>query len=349
MDWDMETVLELGGKPGWKKCYKCKSLVEIAEGGNHATCECDAEFCNICGAIWDSTIGCPNYCSGTEELERRREEEAARAAEVEADKVVKEEVERLEACEKVEAERRTAESEELNEIRERQLEERDRFCTFERKMKWLMWTRHGQAKIDVLDKYSDMQLKMRERHAKTATHLEDRQVGAEMELRASLQQSEKSVKIRLRHMEAYCDGLGRTSNGPPRVVTERDLRELGQQYNVRDDLERLHQSKINVMRDKQAKQMEQLLSRQQEEEDAMQAKQDAELDAVEETFASEEEEFLQLFNARKDRLLRRWEIISEAERKKLESAKGVRFAPLAAPEWPVVIEKKDSTLESVTE
>src|SRR5438270_13769088 len=114
-----------------------------------------------------------------------------------------------------------------------------------------MWTRHGQAKIDVLDRYGDLQSKMKERHLRTATHLEDRQVGAEMELRTSLKQAERSVAIRLRHMEAYCDGLGRSAHGnlPARTVTERDLRELGQQYNIRDDLERMHQSKINVMRE----------------------------------------------------------------------------------------------------
>jgi hypothetical protein len=282
-------------------------------------------------------------------LERRRLEQEARAAELEAQKAAREEAEKLEAAGKVEAERRTTESQELAELRARLTEERERFTTFERKMKWLMWTRHGQAKLDVLDKYGELVGKMRERHVRTATHLEDRQVAAEMELRASLKQAERSVQIRLRHMEAYCDGLGRASYGPPRVVTERDLRELGQQYNVRDDLERLHQSKINVMRDKQAKQMEQLLARQLEEEEKLIARQDVELDTLEASFSAEEVNFLQAFKARRERVLQRWRLAEEIEREKLHQRTKLRYAPLSLPEWPEPKDSPESVLESVTE
>lgn len=349
MDWDLDAVLQMGEKSGWRRCYKCRTLVELSQGCSHITCRCKAQFCYICGAVWDPTVGCPNYCSGEEELERRRVEEEARTLQSAREKAAREEAEKLEAIAKQEAEQRTLESHELNEIRIRHFGERDRFVVFERKMKWLMWTRHGQAKLDVLDRYTELQQKMHERHARTANHLEDRQVGAEMELRASLQQSEKSVRIRLRHMEAYCDGLGRAANGPPRIITERDLRELGQQYNVRDDLERLHQSKINVMRDKQAKQMEQLLARQQDEADKLGAKQDAELDALEATFANDELEFARLFKARKERLRRRWEIDAEVERRRLESDTGMRYASVTLPDWPEAMEKKDSVLASVSE
>lgn len=348
MDWELDAVLQMGEKSGWRRCYKCRNLVELTQGCSHITCRCKAQFCYICGAVWDPTVGCPNYCSGEEELERRRVEEEARAAEMEAEKLAREEAEKLEAIEKLEAEKRTAESEELNDLRAQQIIDRDRFCDFERKMKWSMWARHGQAKLDILERYAELQSKMRERHTKTSTHLEDRQVGAEMELRASLKQAERSVQIRLRHMEAYCDGLGRNANGPPRVVTERDLRELGQQYNVRDDLDRLHQSKINVMRDKQAKQMEQLLQRQEEEEEKLAAKQDTELDTLDEACVTEENKFLRVFKERKERMLKRWEIIEEVERKGLEKASNLRFAPMAPPDWPDR-ERKDEGLESVRE
>jgi len=207
------------------------------------------------------------------------------------------------------------------------------------------------AKLDVLDRYGELQSKMKERHIKTATHLEDRQVGAEMELRASLKQAERSVKIRLRHMEAYCDGLGRSASGdnPSRVVTERDLRELGQQYNIRDDMERLHQSKINVMRDKQAKQMEQLLVRQEEELDKLADKQNVELEALEETFGVEEDGFVKVFQQRRSRLRRRWNIIEEVNRQKLEAEQKVRFAPLPPVSWPDLEQKHDEGLAAVTE
>lgn len=348
-DWELDAVLQMGEKSGWKRCFKCRNLVELTQGCSHITCRCKAQFCYICGAVWDPTVGCPNYCNGEEELERRRVEEEARAAEQEAENIAREEADKAEAAEKLAAARRTQESVELNSLHARQINERDRFCGFERKMKWIMWTRHGQTKLDVLERYGELSQKMKERHQKTANHLDDRQVGAEMELRATLKQSERSVAIRLRHMEAYCDGLGRNGNGnPARVVTERDLRQLGQQYNIRDDLERLHQSKINVMRDKQAKQMELLILRHEEELDKLAVKQEKELEALEESFGAEEEGFVKLFTERKKRMTKRWALVEEVERKRLEAQQGVRFAPMACVTWPT-LEVKQEGLESVLE
>jgi hypothetical protein len=350
-DWELDAVLQMGENAGWRRCYKCRNLVELTQGCSHITCRCKAQFCYICGAVWDPVVGCPNYCNGEEELERRRLEEEARMAGLEAERAAREEAEKAEATEKIEAEKRTQESEELNALRARKINERDRFCGFERKMKWIMWTRHGQAKLAVLDRYSELQTKMKERHMKTANHLEDRQVGAEMELRATLKQSERSVGIRLRHMEAYCDGLGRSASGnnPARVVTERDLRQLGQQYNIRDDLERLHQSRINVMRDKQAKQMEQLMDRQDDELTKLGNKRDDELLTLEETFGAEEDGFTKLFADRKKRMTKRWTLVEEVERKKLEDVKGVKYAPIDPVEWLDTSPKPDERLEAVTE
>lgn len=351
-DWELDAVLQMGEQSGWRRCYKCRTLVELTQGCSHITCRCKAQFCYICGAVWDPTVGCPNYCSGEDELERRRCEEEARVAEEEAETAAKAEAAIAEAAEMAEAEKRTRESEELNAFRTRQTAERDRFSAFERRQKWLMGARHGQGKIDLLERYDELTKAMKERHVRTAAHLEDRQVTAEMELRANLKQQKRSVGIRLRHMEAYCDGLGRSATGtvPARVVTERDLRELGQQYNIRDDLERLHQSKVNVMRDKQAKQMEQLMHRQDEEMAQLGQKQDEELEVLDTASANEEEAFVRLFEERKRRLTQRWIISEEVLLKKLEREKGVRFAPLPPITWSASETRPDTAgLEAVTE
>ncbi|RDL31495.1 Uncharacterized protein BP5553_09704 [Venustampulla echinocandica] len=350
-DWELDAVLQMGEKSGWRRCYKCRTLVELTQGCSHITCRCKAQFCYICGAVWNPVVGCPNYCSGEEELERRRLEEEARMAELAKEKAEMEEAERIEAAEKVAAEERTRRSSELNALRAQQINEHDRFIAFERKMKWMMWTRHGQLKLDILDRYGEMLSKMKERHIRTATHLEDRQVGAELELRASHKQAERSVQIRLRHMEAYCDGLGRNASGsnPARVVTERDLRELGQQYSVRDDLERLHQSKINVMRDKQSKQMEELLARQEDELDKLATKQAEELEGLEERFVNEEDGLADLFQQRRARLRWRWGITEEILRKQLEAREKVKFAMMKPVEWPELESNQDDGLEAVSE
>lgn len=349
-DRELEVILEMGEKYGWRRCYNCRTLIELTQGCSHITCRCKAEFCYICEAPYDPVLGCPNYCDDEEELERRRIEEALRAETEAAEKAAEEAAALALAADALQAIKRSENSEELNALRARQINERDRFNAFQRKMKWLMGTRHGQMKLDLLNRYDELQIKMKERHLKTATHLEDRQVAAEMELRASLKQSERSVHIRLRHMEAYCEGVGRAPSGsnPARIVTERDLQELGQQYNLKDDLERLHQSRINVMREKQGRQMEQLLLRQGEELERLAIKQADELDAHEEAFGVEEEKFAELFGARKERLRKRWSLVEEVTRRKMEARDGLKYAKLGDIEWPG-IERKLEVLEIVAE
>lgn len=341
-DFELDAVLEMGEKRGWRRCYKCRNLVELDQGCSHITCRCKAQFCYICGAIWDTQIGCPNFCNGEEELERRRVEEEERQAALAAAKAAQEAAQAASASENLEAKKRSENNEEVKRQRTRQLEERDRFIAYERKIRWRMWTRHGEQKLDLLAHYTDLQQKMKERHNKTYSHLEDRQVSAEMELRATLKQAERSVRIRLKHMEAYCDGLGREATGsnPARVVTERDLRELGNQYNIRDDLERTHQSKINVMREKQGKQMEQLLDRQEEEMHKLAIKQAEELESLEDGFVVEEDGFQTMFALRRERLSRRWGIREEVLRKKLERELGGRFGTLDKVEWNSVVLRK---------
>lgn len=214
-----------------------------------------------------------------------------------------------------------------------------RFQDFKRKSFSEMHERHAAKKQTILDRHKEAQDKMEDRHAKTVGHLEDRQVAAEMDLRNTLEQSERSVKIRLKHMEAYCDGLGRGSQEssatlPARVVTERDLRELGQQYNLRDGMERLHEAKINVLRDRQAKRMEELMDRQEAELEKLLDRNHDELDDLAAEFAHEEEALASLFNSRKTKLVRRWELAIEILRKELETQDGVKYALVATRGWP---------------
>ncbi|TPX10683.1 uncharacterized protein E0L32_008417 [Thyridium curvatum] len=347
-DWELDAVLKMGEKSGWRRCYKCRSLVELTDGCTHMTCRCKAQFCYICGAVWDNTLGCPNYCDGEGELERMRQEEAARTAEEDAIKeeqrkaVVRAEEERKEADE------RTASSEEFKALRADQEQEMARFRMFERKTRWVQWSRHSQTKSAMVGEFASRVEKMKERHAKTAQQLEDRQVAAEMELRATLEQSERSVRIRLRHMEAYCDALGRGRGRqdekdpgmPPRVVTERDLRELGQQYNLRDGMERLHQARINVLRDQQAKRMEDLLDRQEREMETLLESRAQSIQDLEADFVQDEEALTRLFEDRKNALYRRWELAGEIMRKELEQEQGVAYGPMQLPEWPAALEEE---------
>lgn len=337
-DWELDKVLKIGESRGWRRCYKCRNLVELSVGCTHITCRCKAQFCYICGAVWDPVVGCPNFCNGEEELERRQREEEESMALAEAEKTVQEAAAAAERVERAQAERRTQECVDFKRLYDRQSKEMGRFITYEKTVRWKIWLRNTDLKRALSDKYVDAMEKMKERHIKTASHLEDRQVAAEMEFRNALDNQEKSIQIRLKYMEAYCDAEGKTPdamNLPPRTVTERDRRELGQQYNVRDGMERLHQAKINVLRDRQAKKMEELLERQKEELRRLEQKHEEEIEDLAARFAHEEDAVVHCLESRKTRLQRRWELMSEILRVQLEEDMGLKFASHSPPEWPI--------------
>lgn len=348
-DEELDAVLRMGEKSGWRRCYKCRNLVELAQGCTHMTCRCKAQFCYICGAVWDRTVGCPNVCNGEEELERRRVEERARIAELEAGKLAREAAAAAEEERRLEAEARSRGCPDFQALTAQQAEEMRRFHEFGQRARSAVAERHAQQRAAQADRFVDQQAKMRERHARTTQHLDDRQLAAEMELRATLESTERSVKIRLRHMEAYCDALGRSaadgSGMPARRVTERDLRELGQQYNLRDDMERLHRAKINVMRDRQAKSMEELLARQEAEMQRLVARRDEEVEDLHAGFAAELDDLARLVAERRDRLQRRWELAIEILRHEREQATGLKHGAVETPEWPPTAAEMESAAD----
>lgn len=352
-DWELDAVLKMGEKSGWRRCYKCRMLVELNTGCTHMTCRCKAQFCYICGAVWAPPIGCPNFCDGEQELERRRLEEEAREAVLEAQKLAQEEAAAREAADRVGAEKRTMESvyfKQLAAVHRSQMEE---FNKFKHKMQSTMQTRHSQKRLAITEKYKDQLEKMKERHAKTEQHLEDRQIEAEIELRSTLEQSERSVRIQLKYMEAYCNKLGHFTDStlPEREVTQKHLEQLGQQYHIRDGMERRHQSRINVLREKQAKRMEELMERQAAEMAALMDRRTEEFEDLGLEFANEEEALLQKFRDRKARLLRRWGLDVEILRREREKSEGVRYASAPLPEWIAddeVGQRSDSVTEAKT-
>ncbi|KAL7950204.1 hypothetical protein V8C42DRAFT_192132 [Trichoderma barbatum] len=72
-DEETNRFLDQAKEEGWKRCYKCKSMVELKEGCNHMTCRCGAEFCMICGTKWKG-CSCPwfNYENGSNPWENNQ-------------------------------------------------------------------------------------------------------------------------------------------------------------------------------------------------------------------------------------------------------------------------------------
>ncbi|KAI9776046.1 MAG: hypothetical protein M1839_000649 [Geoglossum umbratile] len=342
-DWELDAVLHLGENKGWKRCYKCRNLVELTHGCTHITCRCKAQFCYICGAVWDPTYGCPSGCNGDAELERRRIQEEERREREEDENAKREAAEQAKAFEALNAARRSAQNKELIALRKQQVTERDVFMAFEQKQKWTMWTRHAQEKASRLGQHAEAEKDVKERHLKAAGALEDRQVSAEFELRQTFNQERNACLIRLRHMEAYCDALNSTktttsepspTSTPVHTVTETNLRELAQQYNLRDTMDCTHQSRINILRERQAQQLEALAQRQEDECAKLHNKFTLELEKLEQRFEEEEARFEGVFRRRGERLAKRWGVVEGILRAKLEARDGMAFGPLPVLLWP---------------
>ncbi|KAJ6130079.1 hypothetical protein N7512_002859, partial [Penicillium capsulatum] len=58
MDNALHDILQIAEDENWKRCFHCRTMVELQHGCNHITCRCGREFCYICGRVW-KTCDCP--------------------------------------------------------------------------------------------------------------------------------------------------------------------------------------------------------------------------------------------------------------------------------------------------
>ncbi|KUJ24242.1 uncharacterized protein LY89DRAFT_572838, partial [Mollisia scopiformis] len=60
LDTATQKVLALAEGEGWRRCSKCKAVVQLRSGCNHITCRCKAEWCYVCRSAWKS-CECPKW------------------------------------------------------------------------------------------------------------------------------------------------------------------------------------------------------------------------------------------------------------------------------------------------
>ncbi|UNI24337.1 RBR-type E3 ubiquitin transferase [Purpureocillium takamizusanense] len=218
-----------------------------------------------------------------------------------------------------------------------QEQELQRFLAFQQRTKDVTATRRAEREATLNDQHITQETELQETQARATAELEDQQIADEMELRAALDQSQRTINMRIKHMEAYCDGMGQTpteANLPPRVVTEQNLRDLGRQYNLREDMERQHTSKINMMRDRQSKRMEDLIERQEDELEKLAGNQIKEQHALRNDLILEDEAVGSVFQSRQARLTARWALAIKVLCKELQITDGVKYAAVSPPSWP---------------
>lgn len=174
---------------------------------------------------------------------------------------------------------------------------------------------------------------VKSRHAEALSSLEHRHLCAEIDLHEKLELEKSGCDTRLRHMQAYCNPSSSVKGMPDRTVTKRDHHQLEQQRHVRNGMENLHTARINVLREKQSKQLERVAANQESELDDLAASHVEEVTEMEKRFEEEEQQLGQEFRERRQKLVRRWRLAEAIERRKLENSGAGDFGPLPNVEW----------------
>lgn len=167
-------------------------------------------------------------------------------------------------------------------------------------------------------------------HANALAEAEDKQVQAEADLRASHERENRDVATALKHMEAYCAGT--LGGGEPhgRMVTEQDRGELEKTRKARDGMEGKHDAAIRVLRGEQGRRMKGRMARQEREVGNLERAHRGEAEQMERGF----EIMAGLEAAKRDLLVRRWEVQDAVFLKKLEVETGVVLGGrLPGVEW----------------
>ena len=98
-------------------------------------------------------------------------------------------------------------------------------------------------------------------------------------------------------------------------------------------MDNLHKSRINVLREKQGKQLERISAKQESELEALSNDHRQQLVELESAYQAEEDELGRDFGARKQRLMKRWALAEAIERRKLEVETGDSHGALPPVAW----------------
>ena len=222
----------------------------------------------------------------------------------------------------------------LRRLRAVQIDEQSRFRRFEDDQYRLMHFKQEEMKKDLLNRFREQEGILQDRHAEALLSLEHRHLSAEVDLNKALGLERQGCETRLRHMQAYCNPKSNVAGMPSRVVSMKDYHQLEQQYHIRNGMENLHKSRINVLREKQGKQLERISAKQEAELENLSNDYREQVVDLESSYQSESEQLRREFNARKKRLISRWALMEAIERRKIENETGESYGPLPAVPWP---------------
>jgi hypothetical protein len=143
------------------------------------------------------------------------------------------------------------------------------------------------------------------------------------------------VATALKYMEAYCSGAKPTNPDISYVVTDEDRKKLARQRIIQEKLPQKHESAINVLRARQEKDMQAKVDKQEIELKQLESDYERVKNAEEARFASDSARLSAIIEARRKRIMHRWDLKLEMWRKDWQSQyRTTLHGPLHREAWP---------------
>ncbi|KAE8315579.1 hypothetical protein BDV41DRAFT_177963 [Aspergillus transmontanensis] len=235
--------------------------------------------------------------------------------------------------------RRSLENADLRQMRESQKMEKNRHMTFQDAFMSELRRNHQTIVADRLASNKRSEEEKREKNIADASRMEERQLAVEMDQVREFERAKMNSRTRIKYMEGYFSNASpppspgsasgsEISPPPTRKYTPQHKAQLAQEYHDHESMDRLHEAKIKVLRDRQELKLQEVIARMEKELDDLIDKHALEFANLQRDHQLEEASALQTFEAKKTRLRHRWNLEEAILRKKLEVQHDQPYGPL---------------------
>ncbi|KAF1945082.1 hypothetical protein EJ02DRAFT_478066 [Clathrospora elynae] len=216
-----------------------------------------------------------------------------------------------------------------------QKEQFERISTFECNQRKALSAHHQSSMKWLVAQHETNRDKRKEQHIDDAEQLEERQLMAEDDLLKAQALETQNVATALKWIEAYCLGTNADQLEHARTLTEKDFKKLDQQRMTQQYLPRRHENAINVLRARQEIQTKRKLEKQEADLEQLDAEHEKEKVAKQAEYLKELDRLEAVIEARRKRLLQRWDLKLEMWRRDWEEQHSTTLnAKLEHEDWP---------------
>ncbi|CAG7918210.1 unnamed protein product [Penicillium olsonii] len=226
---------------------------------------------------------------------------------------------------------RSLDDPELAKMSERHRLERDRHVGFQEAALNILRRRHETA---VLERQSDnrrQEEEKREKNIDDIVRLEERQLAVEIEQQRVLSQCEPTTvsRRRLKPSQRSSESFSESdSTAPARVFTRQHMEQLEQQYHSHESMDKLHDARIKVLRDRQELKLQEAIARTEQELDDLCNRHTKEIATLKIEHRQEEISLTAGLQSKEKTLCKRWHLEEAVLRRRLELRDGQLYGPL---------------------